>query len=182
MRESSDEALMKAWAGGEMDAFEQLYARYRQPLYRYILRLSGDPVAANDLYQGCWEKVIKARKRYRPSAPFQAWLFRIARNHVFDHFRRSRPEDELKPEFMAADEPGPEQRLADADRAAALENALRQLPPEQRDAVLLKLEGGLDLQQIADISGTKRETAKSRLRYAVRKLRQAIDSEQQETS
>lgn len=182
MRDGSDEALMKAWAGGDLGAFEQLYARYRQPLYRYILRLSGDPVAANDLYQGCWEKVIKARKRYRPKAPFQAWLFRIARNHVFDHFRRSRPEDELKADFIATDEPGPEQRLADADRAAALQDALKQLPPEQRDAVLLKLEGGLDLQQIADVSGTRRETAKSRLRYAIRKLRQAIDSQHRESS
>jgi RNA polymerase sigma-70 factor (ECF subfamily) len=182
MQEGSDEALMKAWAGGDPGAFEQLYARYRQPLYRYILRLSGDPVAANDLYQGCWEKVIKARKRYRPKAPFGAWLFRIARNHVFDHFRRSRPEDELKPEFMATDDPGPDQKLADADRAAALERALGQLPPEQRDVVLLKLEGGLDLQQIADISGTGRETAKSRLRYAIRKLRQAIDSQHRESS
>lgn len=158
-----------------MEAFEQLYARHRGPLYRYILRQAGDAATANDLYQGCWEKIIGARRRYRPSAPFQAWMYRIARNHVIDHFRRSRPSAELQPERIESGNPGPEDTLAEQGRRAALETAIAALPVEQRDAVLLKLEGGLDLQTIADVSGISRETAKSRLRYAVRKLKQALE-------
>ena len=74
MRERSDEDLMEAWAAGSMQAFEALYARYRGPLYRYILRQAGDDATANDLYQGSWEKIIRARKSYRPQAPFRAWM------------------------------------------------------------------------------------------------------------
>jgi len=74
-----------------MEAFEVLYERHRGPLYRYILRLVGNPATANDLYQGSWEKIIKARGRYKDSAPFKAWMYRIAHNHVMDHFRREQP-------------------------------------------------------------------------------------------
>ena len=88
---AGDEQLMKSYAGGSMEAFEHLYERHRGPLYRYILRLTGDPATANDLYQGSWEKIIKARGRYKASAPFKAWMYRIAHNHVMDHFRRRHP-------------------------------------------------------------------------------------------
>ena len=101
---------MKEWAAGHLPAFETLYARYRVPLYRYVLRLCGDEVTANDLYQGSWEKVIRARRSYRPKAPFRAWLYRVAHNHVMDHFRRARPETELKPELVTDGADGPADR------------------------------------------------------------------------
>ena len=148
-----------------------LYARYRGPLYRYILRQVADDATANDLYQGSWEKIIKARKSYRPQAPFRAWMYRIAHNHVVDHFRRSRPESELEPERMESAEEGPDELLSRADRQQKLREALDSLPDKQRDAILLKLDAGLDLQTIADVTGVNRETAKSRLRYAVARLK-----------
>ena len=175
MHERSDEALMQAWAGGSMAAFEQLYERYRGPLYRYILRLAGNEVTANDLYQGCWEKVIRARRRYRPAAPFRAWLFRIARNHVVDHYRRERPSAELREEQLESNNPGPDVALAEQGREMDLRQAVDTLPDEQRDFLLLKLEAGIELQTIADISGIGRETAKSRLRYALAKLRKTLE-------
>ena len=171
MRERSDEVLMEAWAAGSMQAFEELYARYRGPLYRYILRQVADDATANDLYQGSWEKIIKARKSYRPQAPFRAWMYRIAHNHVVDHFRRSRPESELEPERMESLEEAPDELLSRADRQQKLREALDSLPDKQRDAILLKLDVGLDLQTIADVTGVNRETAKSRLRYAVARLK-----------
>ena len=96
MRDRTDEQLMAAYAGGDMQAFEQLYQRHRGPLYRYLLRLVGEAATANDLYQGSWERVIRNRRRYRPSGPFRAWMYRIAHNLVAnwhrDRSRRSRPE------------------------------------------------------------------------------------------
>lgn len=175
MRERSDEALMKAFVDGDMQAFEELYGRHRGPLYRYLLSRAGDDATANDLYQGCWEKIIRARARYRPSAPFSAWMYRIAHNHLMDHFRRSRPQAELPPEGIGSDGPGPEEQLASENRAARLKRAVAGLPEEQKDALLLKLEAGLDLQAIADVTGVNRETAKSRLRYAVSKLRKVLE-------
>jgi RNA polymerase sigma-70 factor (ECF subfamily) len=174
MRDRSDEELMQAYAKGEMEAFDALYARHRGPLYRYILRQVGDAVIANDLYQGSWEKIVGARARYRANAPFRAWMYRIAHNHVADHFRRSRPSSELQADIHASDQPGPEQALMGEQTSARLAAAVRALPAEQRDVLLLRLEAGLDLDAIAAVTGVKRETAKSRLRYAVGKLKNAL--------
>jgi len=174
MRERSDEELMAGWAAGQFGAFEALYERHRGPLYRYVMRQVNDPATANDLYQGSWEKVIRARRSWRPEAPFRAWLYRIAHNHVVDHFRRQRPVTELQPECTESPVEGPEQALGREHREARLKKALAQLSPKQREAVLLKLEGGLDLQSIADVLGVNRETAKSRLRYAVAHLKKAL--------
>ena len=175
MRERSDEALMKAFADGDMKAFERLYDRHRGPLYRYILNRAGDDATANDLYQGSWEKIIRARRDYRPAAPFGAWMYRIAHNHVIDHFRRIRPMSELPPDEIGSENPGPEQQLSAEIRAGELRRAVAALPDEQKDALLLKLEAGLDLQAIADVTGVNRETAKSRLRYAVGKLKKVLE-------
>ena len=180
MRERTDEALVAAWSDGSMAAFEALYARYRGPLYRYFLRLSGDVARANDLYQGCWEKVIRARRRYRPTGPFRAWLFRIAHNHAMDGFRRAAPETELSDADAPSTQPGPVEHTAAAERTARLAAALDGLPPEQRDAMLLKLEGGLDLESIARVTGVGRETAKSRLRYATARLKHALSGDSSE--
>jgi RNA polymerase sigma factor (sigma-70 family) len=174
MRERSDETLMKAYANGNMEAFELLYNRHRGPLYRYILRQVNDAATANDLFQGSWEKIIKASGNYKPSAPFSAWMYRIAHNHVMDFFRRIRPVSDIPPDAIEADNPAPEKQLLDQQRSADLREAVKQLPVEQKDALLLKLEAGLDLQTIADVTGVNRETAKSRLRYAVGKLKKTL--------
>lgn len=173
MVESADETLMLAYANGDMAAFEALYGRYRGPLYRYFLRHVSDATTANDLYQGCWEKVIGARQRYSASAPFKAWLFRIAHNHLVDHYRGNRPTGEL-PDELPADNPGPEHALDAAQQQARFRAALAQLPDEQREALLLRLESGLGVEEIATITGVRAETAKSRLRYATAKLKQVL--------
>lgn len=174
MRDRSDEKLMKTYAGGSMEAFEVLYERHRGPLYRYILRLVGNPATANDLYQGSWEKIIGARGRYKDSAPFKAWMYRIAHNHVMDYFRREQPFAYAPAEDMADCQAGPDEQISAENRRQNLVAAIANLPPEQKDALMLKLEAGLDLQTIADVTGVNRETAKSRLRYAVKKLKQEM--------
>lgn len=174
MRERTDETLMKAWVDGSLEAFELLYERHRGPLYRYILRQAGDTATANDLYQGSWEKIIKSRASYRTAVPFRAWLYRIAHNHVIDHFRRARPLSERAPDEFETDKPGPDAVTEQQHRQARLREAVALLPDEQKDVLLLKLEAGLDLQTIANVTGVNPETAKSRLRYAVGKLKKTI--------
>ncbi len=173
MRELTDEALMKTYAGGDIAAFECLYQRHRGPLYRYILRQVGDSATANDLYQGTWEKIIRGRAGYTAAAPFKVWMYRIAHNHLVDYFRRLRPTTDL-PAALESGNPGPEETLVDQQHLAGLAAAVRKLPAEQREVLVLKLEAGLDLRTIANITGLNPETAKSRLRYAVAKLRQAL--------
>lgn len=176
MRGFSDEQLMVKYAAGDASAFDDLYKRYRAPLYRYIQRLVRDPATANDLYQGSWEKLIKARGRYQPAAPFRAWLFRIAHNHVVDHFRSNRQTELLDAEKLVASEPQPSEVLGQEQRQLRFRAALEHLPNEQRHALLLKIEGGLGLDEIGEITGVERETVKSRLRYATAKLKRTLQS------
>jgi RNA polymerase sigma-70 factor (ECF subfamily) len=180
MRDLADERLMQHYASGDMRAFEELYRRYRGPLYRYFRRQVSDPATANDLYQGSWEKIIGARHRYRAKAPFRAWVFRIARNHLVDFYRRQRPTASLDQGGYFMDLPGPEPEpetvLEGADQERRLRQAILNLSPEQRDALLLKLESGLALDEIATMTGVGRETVKSRLRYATAQLRKVLSA------
>jgi RNA polymerase sigma-70 factor (ECF subfamily) len=101
-------------------------------------------------------------------------MFRVAHNHVMDHFRATKPDVDLPIEQLESPGAGPEQQSSEAEQARALKRAVSGLPAEQKEAILLRLEGGFDLQAIADITGVNRETAKSRLRYAVDKLKAAL--------
>ncbi len=181
MQHRSDEQLMLEYTAGNVAAFESLYARYREPLYRFILGRVRNPAAANDLYQGSWEKIIKARRSYREEVPFKAWMYRIARNHMVDHFRRAPPPADGTTEELADAAARPDELLEHAQAAVVLKRAIAQLPDEQQEAILLKLEGGLGLHEIASITGVSSETAKSRLRYALAKLRPLVRDPDQAT-
>ena len=174
MREMSDEKLMQRYAKGDAKAFDQLYARHRAPLYRYFIRQVNDPSTANDLYQGAWEKIIKARDKYRPASPFKVWMYRIAHNHLVDHYRRTRPEDTLEPENLPAAQAGPPQNMIANEQKESLRTGIMNLPVEQRDTLLLQLETGLKIEEIANVTGVGRETVKSRLRYAVKYLKRIL--------
>ncbi len=173
-----DSALMLRYKDGDVSAFETLYRRHNDALFRYLLRLCRHRDNADDIFQEVWGKIIKAADRYRPTAKFTTFLYRVAHNCFIDHIRRNKrhihpgnfdPDNQADP----ADQPDilTERSLA----RERLEIALRDLPDEQRDVFLLHEEAGLDLDQIANITDSNRETTKSRLRYAVKKLRAAVD-------
>ena len=171
--EVSDEMLMLAYAGGDAGAFERLYRRHKDALYRYFLR-HVDAADAGELYQDVWKNLIQARSRYRSDAPFAAWLYRIAHNRLVDHWRRVRPQDELSDQLAQADSDRPDVQAERADDARRLLAALALLPAEQREIIVLREERDLTLEQIAEIQGVGRETVKSRLRYALAKLREVF--------
>lgn len=175
---------MLRYRDGDVAAFDVLYRRHNDSLYRYLLRLSRHPDTADDVFQDVWGKIIKARDSYRPTAKFTTFLYRVAHNCFIDHLRRNKRhihselcEPEQQPDPGAAPEELTERSLA----RRRLNAALLGLPEEQREVFLLHEEAGLSLEQIATIMDSNRETTKSRLRYAVNKLRAAID-EPAETS
>ncbi len=177
-----DSALMLRYRDGDVRAFERLYARHRAPLYRYLQRLCRDKDVANDLFQEVWSKVIASRERYEPRAQFNTFLFRIAHNCAMDHFRRTgrlatnQAADVTEMEDVLAGETSdrPDAQTSNAQVSADFRRALDALPPEQRDVFVLYEESGLSLEEIGKITGVAMETAKSRLRYAVNKLRAAL--------
>lgn len=173
-----DSALMLRYKDGDTAAFEVLYRRHNDALYRYLLRMCRNRAAAEDVFQDVWGKIIKARSNYRPTAKFTTFMYRVAHNCFIDHIRRNKRHANntaLEPELYADPTESPEtitERHLAKERLAL---ALQDLPDEQRDAFLLHEEAGLSIDQIASVTGSNRETAKSRLRYAVNKLRTAIE-------
>lgn len=177
----TDEALMLAYGDGDADAFEVLYGRWRGRLYRYLAHQV--PGSADELFQDVWMRVVKARAGYEATARFSTWLFRIAHNRLMDHYRsRSRevllryedPEDDPLEDLPASALDEPPSMLARKELADALLRAMAALPEPQREAFLLTEEGGMSLEEVAAATGVRRETAKSRLRYALARLRQAL--------
>lgn len=179
VEDPSDEALMLAWAGGHADAFEQLYARHRLRLHRFLLRQLRDPALAEDVFQDVWQRVIAARASWTPDPSFTAWLYRIAHNRLGDHWRAGKhrppaPGDAELRIARVADPDTPEHALSEFEQRRQLQLALDDLPPEQREVMLLRLEQELSLEDIAHATGVGRETVKSRLRYAMDKLRGSL--------
>jgi RNA polymerase sigma-70 factor (ECF subfamily) len=175
----ADEKLMLAYARGDAGAFEILYGRYRGSLYRYFLRQCSSAAVAEELYQDVWMKLIRARDRYEVKAKFSTYLFHLAHNHLIDHFRRQRggipaSYDDDPEELPVEGQPGPERQVDLQRQVQRLRELIGQLPEAQREAFLLREEAGLNLQQIAEATGVGLEAAKSRLRYAVRRLRQGL--------
>jgi RNA polymerase sigma-70 factor (ECF subfamily) len=173
--EAPDEELMLAYRGGHAGAFETLYARHRGALYRFILRAIKQRSTAEELFQEVWIRVIEARSRYAPQAKFTTWLYTIAHNLVVDQWRRkglTLVQLDEEPALAAPDNPA---RQAEArESLARLLEALEALPAAQREAFLLHEEAGLSVAEIAKVTGAGEEAAKSRLRYAMAKLKAVV--------
>ncbi len=163
----SDEQLMLRYRDGNAAAFDELYGRHRGGVFRYVLRQVGLRSAAEEVFQEIWMNIISSRARYRVEARFATFLYHVAHNCVIDHFRRKTPlhlislDDDADEAHQVAGpaRDQPERAAALRQSAAKLLNALALLPPEQA------------------VTGTGRETAKSRLRYALAKLREGIEHE-----
>ncbi|HEY6241126.1 MAG TPA: RNA polymerase sigma factor [Burkholderiales bacterium] len=182
--ETSDEDLMLRYGKGDAGAFEALYRRHRLPLFRFLLRQVGNAATAEELFQDLWMRVVNFRGRYEVQAKFASWLYAIAHNRLMDFYRAngrasflSHEESESVLEDLPAAEIAADLKL---DRKRAVERllaALAELPDAQREAFLLQQEGELSVEEIAASTGVSRETAKSRLRYAVAKLRASLGKE-----
>jgi RNA polymerase sigma factor (sigma-70 family) len=173
--EAPDEQLMLAYREGDAAAFETLYARHRARLYRFVLRSVKSRAIGEELFQEIWMRVIEARLRYKPQARFTTWLYTIAHNHLVDHWRkRGLTLVALEADEMPGASPDPADHAEARESLARFAAALEALPPLQREAFLLHEEGGLSVAEIAAATQTNEEAAKSRLRYAMAKLKAAI--------
>ena len=189
--EPADAELVKTFQGGDISALDVLITRYKGPLYAYLLRLSGDRDAADDLLQDVFIKVIKKLPAYRErgvaaaddsSGKFSAWLFTVAHHAAMDHFRSGsrRREDSLDAaaagslplsDTLSSPEPGPDGILEAAERAGAIQAAFDRLSPEQREVFLLRHYSGLPFKEIAGMLGVPIGTALARMSRAVAKMR-----------
>ncbi len=189
LTELADEALMQIYAEGDVSAFNVLYDRHERAVYRFLLRSLGSEHAqvADDLLQEVWFTVARQAPHYIATAKFTTWVYTIARNRAVDHWRALksrgptesldvRDEDDASlADYVAADEKHePLSKLLSREQTLAFLAALETLPEPQREAFLLQAESGMSVDDIARVTQVNLETAKSRLRYARGKLRQAL--------
>jgi RNA polymerase sigma factor (sigma-70 family) len=177
MNELSETDLVKRYLQGDAAAFDQLYSRFRLPVFNYILRHVREHALSEDIFQDVWMRVLRSLASFRPDTNFSGWLYSIAHNRMVDYWRQQsrREEDELPEQFPQADQQSSGIRQFIRDCVERLQSLIGMLNAEQRDAFLLQQEAGLSLEQIASVTESSRETVKSRLRYALKNLRQGLE-------
>ncbi len=180
-----DEQLMLQYKDGDSRAFEILYSRYRLPMFRYLQNQCGNAAIAEEIFQDVWMNLVRARERYQVTASFKTYIYRLAHNRLIDHYRKQKhgvPSSYDEHEGLlnmeeTANHISPQRHVAVEQQVDRLLEAIAQLPEAQREAFLLKEETGLSVEEIAAMTDVKPETAKSRIRYAMNKLKEAVEIE-----
>ncbi|NOT55509.1 MAG: sigma-70 family RNA polymerase sigma factor [Deltaproteobacteria bacterium] len=184
----TDEELMLAYQAGDVNAFEELFSRYKTRLYQYLRHLLGDAAQAEDVLQTLFMRIHRARAGYRPQAQFSTWVYTIARNLVRDvwakhsvakrHERITPASHEEEPvtaaEMGDPDAPTPEALLEHKQTAARVQHALLALSPEAREVLVLHKFEGLRFAQIAEVLGCSVSAAKVRAFRALKALQAAL--------
>jgi RNA polymerase sigma-70 factor (ECF subfamily) len=179
-----DRQLMRSFAAGERAAGERLYDRYASRVYGLGLVMLGNEAAAEDLVQDAFVKMMRSADRYDPArGSLDTWVLLIARSLALDALRRrvldarmlqaTRPLDELD------QEPGPESLAETQDLVQRARAAMSQLSDGQRAALELAYFGGRTSAEVAELEGIPLGTAKTRIRSALLKLRQALEAERE---
>ena len=188
MRDDSDEALMLRYRDGDVRAFELLVTRHRKPVYHFILRFVRDPAQAEDVTQETLLRLIKGADAYERQAKFTTWLYTIARNLCIDAARRGKHRKAASLDAPLDDESGAalldlvpdgaagvDRQAQSRELAVRLRAAIESLPDEQREIFLLREVADLQFNEIAAVVGCPENTVKSRMRYALEKLREALE-------
>ena len=156
-------------------ALAEMVSRYQHRLYRYLLRLVHDPAAADDLFQQTWLHVIREIRRYDPRRSFDTWIFAIAHNAAIDLLRRRTGEtlDDSEPPLPAETPDGLALAML-TERSAIVAAEMASLPALYREALTLRFEEGMKLEEIAEISGAPLSTIKSRVQRGLECLRRQM--------
>jgi RNA polymerase sigma-70 factor (ECF subfamily) len=177
----SDEELLKAFLGGQERAFEELFERYRDRIFGYLIRLVRDRSLAEELFQEVFLHLFRRASRFDASRTFRSWFFRVAHNRAVDFLRRGERSgnfEELREDVTETkQEVSPEQMVLEAESARFLDQSLYRLSDDHRSVLLLKFKEGLTYEEIAEVVGCPVGTAKSRTHHALRQLRELIGKE-----
>jgi RNA polymerase sigma-70 factor, ECF subfamily len=188
---ATDESLMASYQTGDAAAFHELVLRHERPLWSFLRRFVGDAATAEDLLQEVFLRVVRASGEWKSEARFQTWLYTIARNLCTDQARRavhrgtlsldapSRPvaDDDSGPvlgDRVAGESGGGEDAAMNRQLADRIDRAVDALPADQREVFLMREVMDMPFAEIARAVGATEPTVKSRMRYALEKLRDAL--------
>lgn len=170
-----DDVLMLAVQKGEVGRLGTLFDRYHWPLFNFFLRMTGERNSSEDLVQEVFLRILKYRATYQPQKPFKAWMYSIGR-HLLG--KRSSPSGEVsftpQAHDTASPHPGPAEVLQLAEDGALLRAAIRQLPPDKREALILSRFQGLKYEEVAVVTDCSVGTVKVRVHRAVQELRDIL--------
>lgn len=185
LKQLNDELLMSIFSNSNdinsQGAFETLYQRHKGPLYRFIKRSINNSQDANELFQDLWFKIIKNKANYDAKQKFTTWAYMIARRLMIDQFRKaakSTTQIDSKQDLAIISETPlkqPDNEFETKQMAKRLALAVLELPLAQRQTFILHHDSGLTLQEISNISDQAHEKTKSQYRYAVQKLKLALE-------
>ncbi|MCX7555009.1 sigma-70 family RNA polymerase sigma factor [Marinicella sp. S1101] len=182
----NDEQLMSTFKQkhdiNNQRAFEMLYARHKGPFYRFITKSINNEQDAHELYQELWFKIINNKDKFNEQQKFTTWAYTIARRLLIDQFRKtgrmaelSRLDNSEPDELADTGLPSPENEFTAKQMSRQLNQTISQLPHSQRHAFLLKCDGELSIKEIAEITQQPHEKVKSQYRYAVNKIKLALE-------
>ena len=189
-QDTTDEALMLEYQGGNSHAFEELLMRHHQAVHRYIFRFLGNQQVAEEATQEVFVKIIRAASRYEPRSKFTTWMYRIVHNYCIDMTRRQKlrhmvaldapihKENETltRLDLVPSNEPEVDEQVVDKELHDRLQEALEKLNPDQREVFLMREKLGLHFHEIASILNVSTNTVKSRMRYALSALRKDLEN------
>ena len=187
---ATDEALMLRYQRGDRRAFAELVRRHKTPLFNFVLRYLRSPSGAEDVTQEAFLRVVQRAAEFKHEARFSTWLYTIARNLCIDHGRKMKlrrhpsldapttEDGSARPMLEVLPDPKPE---SDVGRAAEWTVMRRSIVgqrfdrhDDQREVFLLREVGNLPFKEIAEVTGAAENTVKSRMRYALERLRLAL--------
>ncbi len=171
---ATDEALIKKFRAGDRGAFAQLVSKYERPLVNFLYRMTGDAGRAEELFQESFLRVFKHAGRFDTSRKFKTWLYTIASNLARNELRRRGKELPLTG-VPASTGPGPQEKLESKEVEESVRGAVALLPEDQRLVLTMRIYQELTYEEIGEILGCSTGTAKSRMFYAMEKLRRHLE-------
>lgn len=187
--DATDEMLMVRYQRGDRQAFADLVRRHSRPMYNFVLRQLRDPGVAEEVTQEVFLRVVQKAAEFKHEARFSTWLYTIARNHCIDQVRRQAHRRHVSLDGPAASgdtrslgevvpdrhpRASAERSTAGAEVLSSILRAVDLLPDDQREVFLMREVANLPFREIAEITDTPENTVKSRMRYALERLREAL--------
>jgi len=174
---SPDEHLLQEARRGYRMAVGQIYEKYMEPIYQFARLRVGDAHTAEDITSNVFLTLVKTLQEGKgPRTNLRAWLFQVARNQVYDHYKRDEPLpiETLDQWFAAPEDINPELQVLQSLDIETIRNTIRQLAPDQQEVLLLRFDQQLSLKETADIVGKKINTVKTIQLRALTRLRKLI--------
>jgi RNA polymerase sigma-70 factor, ECF subfamily len=186
----TDEDLMVQYQQGEVRAFEILLTKHRKPVYNFVLRFVGDKETAEDVLQETFMRVIRGAETYKRQAKFTTWVYTIARNLCVDMSRRRKHRKHASLDapmgsdedsgslldVIASNDMTADRQTVNKQLHAEMQRAIDALQEDQREVFVMREFMDMPFKEIAEIVGISENTVKSRMRYALEKLRLELDA------